>query len=267
VIHDIARKVLVLAVLGLGGSAFAQDPVGDSYQVDIRDVLELQVYGETELSGTLTVAEQGLIDVPLLGPVDVDGLTAIEIARRVETELGERFLVNPHVTVRVIEYGSKEIQVLGAVKQPGLYYLTGPTTLLSLLSKAGGISKENIREVQVTRSDSTTIVVKLEELIGGNGNGDVLLQKGDSIYVPEGLAVYVGGEVARPGEVAFKEGMTITEAITLAGSWKPTALKTTVYILRDGQRMRVNVRRILRAKDADIGLVPGDQVQVPESAL
>lgn len=264
----------LLLAASFAPAAQAQEPAAaapgasDAYQVDGRDVLEVIVYGEEELSGTLTVAEQGMIDVPVLGPVDVNGLTTLEIARRIEVEFGEkRLLANPHVTVRVMEYGSKEIQVLGAVTRPGLYYLTGPTTLLQLLSKAGGISKANIREVQVQRGEGTPIVVKLDDLVGGDGSGDFLLQKGDSIYIPDSLAVFVGGEVAHPGEVPYKQGMTITEAITLAGSWNPAALKSTVYILRDGQRMRVNVRRILRAKDADILLIPGDQVQVPESAL
>ncbi len=277
-IRNAIQALALLLAVSLGATARGQEPVraqepaaapgaNDAYQVDGRDVLEVLVYGEEQLSGTLTVAEQGMIDVPLLGPVDVNGLTTLEIARHIELQLGEKYLVNPHVTVRVMEYGSKEIKVLGAINKPGLYYLTGPTTLLQILSQAGGISKVNIREVQVQRGEGTPIVVKLDDLVSGNGSGDFLLQKGDSIYIPDSLAVYVGGEVAHPGEVPYKEGMTITEAITLAGSWNATALKSTVYILRDGQRMRVNVRRILRAKDADILLIPGDQVQVPESAL
>ena len=272
VIRNAMLAIAMLVSTSFSAVAAADEPAPaasatDAYQVDGRDVLEMLVYGEPTLSGSLTVADHGLIDVPLLGPIDVNGLTALEIARRLEVALGQQYLVNPHVTVRVTAYGSKEIKVLGAVNKPGLYYLTGPTTLLQLLTQAGGMSKVNIREVQVQRGDGAPIVVKLGELVGGDGSGDFLLQKGDAIYVPDSLAVYVGGEVANPGEVAFKEGMTITEAITLAGSWKPSALKTTVYILRDGQRMRVNVRRILRAKDADILLLPGDQVQVPESAL
>ena len=136
-IRHVTLALAMLVGTAFTASARAEEPTAqvvaasESYQVDGRDVLELIVYDEAELSGTLTVAEQGMIDVPLLGPVDVNGLTTLEIARKIESALGEKFLVDPHVTVRVTAYGSKEIKVLGAVNKPGLYYLTGPTTLLT----------------------------------------------------------------------------------------------------------------------------------------
>lgn len=261
---------LLLAIALLCTPALASgDPATEgsaAYRVDARDVLDVQVYGEQEASGEVVVAEGGVIDLPLAGEVSVAGLTPLEVARKVESVLGASYYVDPHVTVRIVQYGSREVQVLGAVKQPGVYYLNGPTSLIDMLAQAGGISKESIKEVQVRREGQEPILVQLDQLVS-SGAGDLFLQKADVVYVPEGRVVWVGGEVSRPGEVAFLEGLTLTQAITMAGSWKPTALKSTVYVLRDGERMQVNVRRILKAKEADILLQPGDQVEVPESPI
>ncbi len=250
----------------LPGGAAEPNAGWEAYQVDVRDVLALQVYGEASLSGSFEVQAGGVIDVPLLRSVEVSGLTPLQVAERLEAMWGSKFLVDPHVTVQVERYASKPVQVLGGVENPGIYYLSRPTTLLDLLAQAGGVGGEGaVREIRVQRG-SVPSVVDLERLVS-SGEGNLVLQANDIVYVPEGVVVYVAGEVTAPGAIPFVEGLTVSQAMTRAGGWKPTANLRQVYLLRDGQRTPVNFKRVLEGRARDVVLAPGDQLLVEEAVF
>jgi len=255
-------------VWGLGPiAALAQEPISNGYVVNSRDVLSVSVFGEESLSGSFMVSEKGAIDLPLLRNVDVAGQTPSEIAELLESLFGDKYLVNPHVSVQVATYGSKPVQVLGAVKNPGVYYLQGPTSILEILALCGGVSSERtLREVHVTHVDSTKTVVKLDDLFG-RGEGNLQLKANDVVHIPEGLVVYVAGQVEKPGEVAFSDGLTVTQAITMAGGWKSTASLKYAYILRNGDRTKIHLKKIMQGREADITLEPGDQLFIEESVF
>jgi polysaccharide export outer membrane protein len=241
--------------------------VQDAYRIGPQDVLLISVYGEDDLSGKQPVTEDGHVFVPLIGEIPVAGLTAQQAGRLLTERLGDGFLVSPQVSVQVDEYRSQKVSVVGAVKRPGDFYLSGPTTLLELIARAGNIDAEkSAREVRVRRASGETVVVGIDALLS-TGDGDLLLRPDDVVTVPPGQFVYIAGEVEKPGEVVFWEGLTVTQALTKVGGPSETARLKGAYILRGGERIPVNLRRILEGREADIALEPGDQLFLRESPI
>lgn len=244
------------------------DDAGAIYRVGVGDTIEVRVVGEKDLTGTFVVGPEGWLALPMVGTVRVEGRTAAQIAGQLTRVLASDFLVDPQVSVRVKEHASRPVQVLGAVRKPGTYYLSKPTRLVEVLAEAGGVlNDKSSSEIRVNHADGAeSLVVVLEELLV-SGKGNVLLRAGDVVNVLEGKVVYVNGEVGKPGAVAWKGGITVTRALALAGGVKATANQRKAYILRGGEKVPINLKRIFQAKDDDLVLRPGDQVLVGESAL
>ncbi len=261
--------LLLLGFLLPAGLGAAESPPADrgSYRIGPRDVLSIRVYDEPDLTGSYPVSERGSIDFPLVGRLEVEGLTPAEVQQRLTEVLAEGYLVNPQVAVSVETYASRPVQVLGAVRQPGVVHLTGPTTLLDVLALAGGVvAEKSIQEVHVTRAgQDTPIVLNLEDLLT-RGENNLEMLPGDRVYVPEGALVYVSGEVNKPGTVPYRDGMTLTQALTAAGGPTTRARLRQATVLRaDGTRLTVNVKRILQGREPDLALQPGDQVFIEQS--
>jgi polysaccharide export outer membrane protein len=250
----------------LAGLAVAEEP--ESYRVGAGDVLEVQVYQEEDLSATYTLNDDGSFEMPLLGRVEAGGRSVRELSQMLTTDLGSAYLVNPQVSVRVDVYNSQPVRVLGSINEPGVIYLTGPTTLQELLANAGGVkSDKSAQELVITNEWDATApqrTVHLGRLLE-NGEGNILLKGGDVVYVSEGQTVTVSGEVDKPGLVSFSDGMTVTEAIAQAGGAAKTANLRKVTITRGSERIPVNVKRILNDKSEDVTLLRDDQLFLRES--
>lgn len=264
-----------LAFLSPRAAAAGDDPAGDTsvgaltdYIVGPNDVLKVEVYGEPDLTREAPVLANGVVDLPFLGLVAVGGLSVDAIGQLLEDRWGADYLVDPHVTVRVLTYGSQAVQVIGAVLKPQQIFLTRPTTVLEAISLAGGVvSEKSAREVQVKRNGgANAVTVSLDRLVSG-GEGNILLQAGDVVYVPEGLYVYVMGEVNKPGPITYFDGLTVNQAVTAAGGFKTTARMRVAHITRDGTQVRFSPRRIIQGRDEDPPVKPGDQVFIAESVF
>lgn len=240
-----------------------------TYPIGARDTLAIEVYDEKASSGVFIVGDDGNVDLPLLGRVPVSGLTTAQADDLITSRLAADFMVNPQVTVRVEAFGSKPVQVLGSVGKPGTYYLSGPTTLLDVLTMAGGVKDSAAVEVRVQRRNAQhaePFVASLEALFA-YGTGNTPLEPGDVVFVPPVPVVYVSGEIAKPGTVPFLEGLTVVQAINRAGGATDRANLRSVYVLRDGQRSRMNAKRVLKGVDKDVTLMPEDHVYVKESVF
>lgn len=238
-----------------------------AYLIGAEDVLQVAVYGEPSLSGQMPVDATGAIDVPLIGRVAVTGRNAVAVGVEISERLRAGYITNPNVTVSVASYRSQPVQVLGAVAKPGVYFLRGPTTLMQLLSEAGGVATAGVNEVRVSRGDKsdTVAVIAYEQLLRG-GAADRPLSGGDIVFVPQSL-VSVMGQVGKPGEVSFRDGLTVSQCVAAAGGALPTAALGNLYILRGDKRLRVNLRRILAGTADDLVLQAGNRLYVPESAF
>ena len=177
------------------------------------------------------------------------------------------YLLNPNITVSVADYHSQSVQVLGAIARPGVYYLRGPTTVLQILGEAGGLSRDGIDAVKIShggQGDPGT-VVPYDQLLA-TGAGAIMVTSGDVVSVPQSLLT-VMGQVGKPGEVTFREGLTISQAIAAAGGASPGADLARVYILRGDKRIRVSLRKILSGKAIDVLVQVGDRIFVGESIV
>jgi len=134
-----------VSALPRGQSAYATIPasnpnaVSPEYVIGPFDTLDLSVFQEPDLSlKNVSVDAGGRLTFPLIGSVDAAGKTAVQLARDIETRLGERYLVNPQVTVAVNASVSQQVTVEGAVNDPGVYGIRGQVTLLDALAMANG---------------------------------------------------------------------------------------------------------------------------------
>ena len=273
---------LVLAALALAGpSAMAQEASAE-YKIGPKDLLEISVLGVTEITRVVVrVSEEGRITLPLLGEIGVGDLTKFEVERKLAALAGERIVLKPQVTVHILEYLSRRVSVVGAVENPGPFELLGRRTVLSVLSEAGGLTRDAGEEIIVLRQrpggENTSIRISVEGLfVRGDPELNIALEPGDVVNVPvdKTVALYVFGQVRNPGALQVRRSSlpTLTQAIAQAGGFTDRANRKRVQIRRkdaSGRELEitVNVRSILKGKRKDVPLQVNDTVHVPESLL
>jgi polysaccharide export outer membrane protein len=246
------------------------------YRIGTRDLLQITVFEHSELNQTVRVAEDGSITLVLLGKIDVAGLTAQELEKRVVALLRERKYVNdPQVTVFIQEF--QRVSILGAVGTPGQYQIVGPTNLLQLISQAGGLTAEASNELFIYRDEpdgkKSRIAINLRDLtVNGEVDLNLTVQPKDVVYIPidQTLTVFVYGEVRNPGALQYKASkkLTLLQAIAQAGGPTEWAIRTKISITRKNKdggevKIQVNLRNIINNKQSDIVLEDGDVVIVP----
>lgn len=273
-------SISIVLLFSISCYLLGQDRLTADYRVGPKDLLEINVFGLNELSKTVRVSEGGNILLPLLGVVEVKGLTTTGIVKKLRQLLvEENYLQNPQVTVFIKEYQSKRVSVLGAVGRPGPYELLGRQTLLQLISQAQGLTKEAGDKIIVIRQlqdgTSTTLKISIDDLIlKGDARLNIPLEANDIINIPvdKTVFIYVFGQVRSPGALQVKKSNipTLVRAIAQAGGFSERASKGGVIIKRIGkdgkeQQIKVNVKDIMKGKKKDIQLLENDVVYVPET--
>ena len=151
------------------------------------DVVHVNVWKNTELSQTVTVGPDGFISLPLLNDIHVAGMTANELARVLNIKLND-YIVNPQVTVSVVDIRSRQVYVLGQVGKPGSYPLVGPVNVLQLIAQAGGLSayanRKGITILRTSKGATEKIRFNYNNVVHGDGKQNVFLQPGDTVVVP-----------------------------------------------------------------------------------
>jgi polysaccharide export outer membrane protein len=250
--------------------------VVETYRIGPGDVLEVNVFDNEDLSRLVTVQHAGEISFPLLGDIQVAELTVREVRERLTELLAKDYLVNPQVVVKVKEYRSQWVTLVGEVARPGKYYLDGPKTLLELLTEAGGFTQKAGGEVAVTRltgafEDGTTLVkVRLARDMPQEEQKRALalgLSSGDLVTVAAEEFCYVTGEVKTPGSYPLTGGLTVLKAISLAGGLTKFGAKGKVEILRknaagEPERIKVDLDEIESGKKPDLPLAAEDIIKV-----
>lgn len=235
------------------------------YVVGERDVLRVTVYDHPDLTTVGRVSGEGTFFFPFLGEVKVKGLTIPQIAATIRTQLADGYIVNPQVSVFIEEYRSRKVLLVGEVMRPGPYELAGPTTLLELLSRAGPLAGNAGDEAIIKRKQSEgeqAIKIDLGRLIEkGDTSIDLMLQDGDSIYIPKAGVFYVHGEVKSPNVYKFKEGLTVIKAITMAGGFTDIASPKRIRIKRNENGKEVTLEKV----GFDELVKADDVIIVPES--
>jgi len=247
------------------------------YRLGAGDVLEVIVFGNDDLTRITTVQTTGSISLPLLGEVPLAGLTVSEAKQKLTSLLARDFLVNPQVDVKIKEYQSQFVTVLGEVNSPGRKGLRGRTKLVDVLVDAGGFTPRASGEVSITRAEGTfDSGASLLRLRFGSAspsaidqiNMELALRSGDVITALPKFYVTVEGEVTRPGRYVLEGDLTVTGAISTAGGLTrygkndvqvrrvdPETGKTTI--------IRVDLKDVRKGKKPDLPLLPNDVVTVP----
>jgi polysaccharide export outer membrane protein len=224
------------------------------------------VYGESDLTLELQVDRDGRVTVAHIGTQTIGGLTSDEIAAHIEAELRQGFLVDPKVAVRIIEHRSRPFTVVSGVKDAGIYFMTGRTSVLEAIAMAGG-SPENSTRARVLRTASNVqeiIFLDLQAIADGTSKMFYMAAQ-DQLYVLEPEVVFVTGQVKEEGAVLWLEGMTAYQALTRAGGPNSIARLRAAYVLRAGETLKIDLKAVNKGRQADLLLMPGDQLVIPES--
>ena len=204
------------------------------------DEVAVHVFGQPNMDGTMYVADDGTVQVPLAGPVHVAGLSPSEAAQAVEAALrAKQILVSPHVTFTILKSTSQQVSVLGEVRNAGIFSIQSNSTLLELLAQAGGETEQGSDTIYVLRPGPDGSMHRLAVNIEGLGDAgatpeaaEFTMQGGDQVYVPRAAQVFVMGEVRTPGRFKIDPGMTVLEALAHAGG-----------VTNMGSTRRISIRR------------------------
>jgi polysaccharide biosynthesis/export protein len=259
---------------------FAQQ---SDYVIGPQDVLTITVWDQEDLAGKFSVETDGTFTFPLIGRVKAGGLTLRDLEAELKRRLADGFFVNPQVTVSIEQYRSQRVFVVGEVRTPGTYVLTGDMSLIEILARAGStlpsagdqavivhpavgtdvsgpllpdagttVSQSPEAQAEVTRVD-------IRDLQKGVLGQNVRLRDGDTVFVPRADTAFVFGQVKNPGEYAVKNETTVLQALSLAGG-----------VTDRGSTGRIKIVRLVDGKKKEIGaklndvVLPGDTIIVQE---
>ena len=274
------RRVLLAGVVWLALCAMAAG--ADSYEIGAGDLLKVSVVGQPGMSGDFPVDAAGMLNFPLLGKLKASGMTTQDFEKKLVTLLSDGYLKKPELSIVVKEFNSLRVYVTGEVGKPGPYALKDDRTLLTLMGDLGDVRPDVGHEILIIRPPDTdsgeapvpsdtpagalpnevpgseVLHVNLQELLSGNPAKNVELRPGDTIYFPKAANVYVLGYVVHPGPIRFQEGLTVFQALTLAGGiTEKGSQKVKLLRIVDGKPTEI------KPKLTDV-LLPEDTLKVSE---
>jgi len=232
-----------------------------AYKVGAGDMLKITTLDEAELTGNFRVDTDGSFTFPYLNRVPAAGLTLVELQNRIRTLLAAGYIRNPQVRVEIESYKSQSVMVGGEVRSPGKYQLSGTMTVLEALAQAGSPTTSASSEATIARkkpggesADAQVIRINWKDLYLGKGT-DFVLQDGDILTVPKARMFYVAGNVRNGGTFVLEPGMTVQQAIALAGG-----------LTERGSDRRITASRLVKGKLTEVGLKLEDRV-MPDDVI
>ncbi len=214
------------------------DAVVGEYLLGSGDLLVIKVFETEKLDTEVRVSSRGIINVPLIGDVDVMDKSAAEVERLIEDLYRQEYLHDPHVSVYIKEHISRQITLVGAVENPGTYEYVAQRRLLDVLAIGNGLKKDAGSFAYITRLDPhskkrISYMVDLDDLVvNGNMENNYIILGGDVVFVPEAGQCFVDGAVRKPGTYPLENNMTITEAIAIAGGLAGYADDDKIKLIR-----------------------------------
>lgn len=241
------------------------------------DNISVAVFGVPDLSSSFRVSQSGVINMPLLGKVSVEGLTADEAANEIQSKLKRGgFILHPQVTVSIAEYVNQGADVMGQVQRPGIYPTLGTRRLLDMITLAGGVTNSagNLVTIIHRKDPHHPVYLALAQTAKGYKlQANPIILPGDTIVVQKAGIVYILGDVSRPGGYLINnnEPLSLMQALSLAGGNTVTSNIKNVRLIRrvrsGKEEIKLNLKKIYLGKEADIAVNDGDIVYVPSSNL
>lgn len=196
-------------------------PINSSYSMGPGDKLLVNYYGSDEKTEEVFVNREGIVVLPLLGPVNLTGMTYGEASKYIQDKAKSE-LIGTQINISIREVRSVGVYVLGEAYKPGKYLLSGLSTVTNALFISGGVNKKgSLRNIQIKRDNKTVATYDFYDfLLKGSLDSEVTLQDGDIIFIPFiENSVIMGGAFKRPHRYEFKEGETLGDVVELAGGF------------------------------------------------
>ena len=297
-LRPLGRMVICGSVcwLALAGALYAQQPERSPFPVSNfdyassnlptqpvgpDDLLALSVYDSPELTRTVRVDADGNIRLPMLkDPILVRGMVPSQLESTIAASLTRgKVLVDPIVTVTIVEYQSRPVNVVGAVKTPLVFQATRPIPLLDAIARAGGIREDAGSDIVVSKQvmqagkpARVTQTIPVRKLIdNADPNLNLMLHGGEEVLVPEALKIYVVGNVRKPGAYPVKndEETTILQLLALSEGLTPYSAKVA-YVYRRSPggaktELPVPLGKIMKRQAADVALQANDILYIPDN--
>jgi polysaccharide export outer membrane protein len=242
------------------------------------DLLSVNVYDTPELSDGYRVDPGGNVTLPLCGKVRVQGLTATEAARVLETTLRDgQVLVRPQVNVDVQQYAGQYVTVLGEVGSPGRVTVIAPTKLSEILAQVGGMTPMSGTRIKIRHGADDAAAetdVPYSRSESNQQTGSIVVRPGDTVLVPRAGIVYVLGAVFRPGGYLMQEDgkLNVAEALAMSGGTLLQAKTNGLRVIRrnpDGTVLDFSLSYdgIAKGSQTPLELQAQDIVYVPMSKV
>jgi len=237
-----------------------------AYVIGSDDVLNIYVFDEPDLnqSTKYRVDADGMVTFALVGRVRAAGRTVREFQDDLIARLAQGYIRNPQLRVDVESYRSQNVYVSGEVRSPGKVPMSGPTmTLVEALALAGSPTAQASAELIVVHpkkaksgeptlpdedADAVRTKVNIKDLQIGKAGLGIVLQAGDTVFVPKAQLIYISGMVRNSGSYVLDPGMTVQQAIALAGGMNDRGSDRRITVAR----MINNKRVVLKVKLTDI---------------
>ena len=246
-------------------------PISANYVIGPQDQISVTVVDESDLTGKFRVDGDGMFTYPYLGRVPAAGLTLTELQVRLTTQLQNGYVRNPQVRVEMDVYKSQSVFVMGKVRTPGKIQMTGTQmTLLEALALAGSPTADASNEIIIVhplrpnatgvppapgeKPEGEEVRVNRKDVELGRAGMEVVLRDGDVINVPEAQRFYITGQVRNPGTFVLDPGMTVEQALALAGG-----------LSERGSTRGLSAMRVINGKRTDVSLKLEDKVQANDT--
>lgn len=262
------RHLFIYATLALSGlTSQAQAQPKSDYPLGAGDAIRVQVFQNPDLTLETRVSENGSITYPLIGAVELGGLSIAAAEKKIADALQKGgFLQKPQVNIVLVQIRGNQVAVLGQVNRPGRFPLeTANTRLSDMLANAGGATVvgadiaivTGVRNGQPFRKQVDIPSIFMSE----NAQDDLILQGGDSIYVHRAPMFYIYGEAQRPGAFRIERGMTVMQALAQGGGPTPRGSEKRLRLHRktpDGSIQRIE-------PELSDPVLPDDVIYIRES--
>lgn len=285
----LSLSVLVtLAAAQQTGRQLVMSPPTDSTNLPMQkigpdDLIGITVYDAPELTRTARVATDGTIRLPMLKQrIKIAGLFPSDVETAISDALkAEDIFVDPIVTVSIVEYRSRPINVVGAVKAPVTFQAFGNVTLLDALSRAGGLADYAGSEILVSQSQpgeqgKSVLLTRRIAVKGLIDQADpelnIKLEGGEEIRIPDAGKIYVVGNVKKPGAFPIRDTAesSVLKSLALSEGLMPYALKTAYIYRREAgsggnSEIQVDLEKIMQRKVPDVPLLANDILYIPDN--
>ncbi len=244
--------------------------VSESYVIGAGDEIDIEVWGASQQSYQLVVNTNGDINIPLIGPVYLGGLTLKAAEGKIKNKLSTIYSdlsnANPRTfaSVSIGQIKAIRINVLGEVFAPGTYTVPGTASLFNVLYLSGGPNQQgSFRDIRLIRNGK--IVANLDVydfIVNGNSLVNAPLMDNDVVLIPPYLnRIRVDGEFKRTGIFETKEGETVKDVVSYAGGFTENAYRSAVKLYRNNGKERT-FKEVASADMSDVYMASGDRLSV-----